>query len=195
MVDVAARTLAVADVLVFWFGVGPLAPRRAWFAKDPAFDQEISRRFGGWVDRALAGGLAAWAGTTEGRLARILLLDQFTRQIHRGSARAFAGDPLARRDAIALIDSGRERDLAPLQRVFVYLPLEHAEDLGLQRQAIACFEALVDEAPELAGYLDYARQHAEVIARFGRFPHRNRDLGRRSSIAEQAWLARPGAGF
>ncbi|MCB1887839.1 MAG: DUF924 domain-containing protein [Rhodocyclaceae bacterium] len=184
-----------ADVLTVWFGGEPHAPRRQWFAKDPAFDREIARRFGDTVELALAGGLTDWnAGPTE-RLARLIVLDQFTRQIHRGSARAFAGDPLARAEAIALLDAGQDRALTPLQRVFVLLPLEHAEDLPLQQRAVAGFAALADQAPDLAGYRDYAHRHLAVIERFGRFPHRNRDLGRRSSAAERAFLAQPGSGF
>ncbi|MCB1957514.1 MAG: DUF924 domain-containing protein [Rhodocyclaceae bacterium] len=184
-----------AAVLHFWFGPEPLEPRQAWFSKDPAFDAAIGERFGDRVEEALAGGLTDWRSRDGGPLARVLLLDQFTRNLHRGSARAFAGDPLARAEALALIDAGLDQALPPLQRVFVYLPLEHAEDPGLQRRSVSLFEALAQASPPLAAYADFARRHQAVVERFGRFPHRNRALGRASTAAERAWLAQPGSGF
>lgn len=186
-------------VLRFWFGApgdpGYGRRRKAWFAKDAAFDREIAGLFGGLIEDALAGRLAHWSEQPSHRLARILLLDQFTRNAFRGSARAFAGDPQALADALALVDSGADRSLAPLQRAFTYLPLEHAEDPDCQARSVQLFEALAERHPDLADYADYARRHQAVIERFGRFPHRNAMLGRASSAEERDFLARPDSGF
>lgn len=190
---------AAQQVLNFWFG--PLMSdsdgqlRAAWFSKSADFDAEIRTRFGALIEQALAGGLLAWERSPLGALARILLLDQFTRNSLRGQARAFAGDALALRTAVTLIDAGRDQALSPLQRWFVYLPLEHAEDLALQQRSVALFEALAADDARLADALDYARRHLAVIERFGRFPHRNAALGRSSSAEELTYLAQPGAGF
>lgn len=191
---------AAQRVLNFWFdrpgGAEDGAVRGAWFSKNPAFDAEIRARFGALLEQALQGGLRDWdAIGVHGALARILLLDQFTRNSFRDQARAFAGDALAREAALALIDAGLDAQLTPLQRVFAYLPLEHAEDLALQRRSVALFEALAAAAPELTAIADYAQRHLVVIEQFGRFPHRNAALGRPSSVAERDYLARPGAGF
>lgn len=186
------------DVLDFWFGPAPLATRRQWFVKSAEFDEDIRQRFGAQVDVALAGPLG-WAEHASSRLAEVIVLDQFTRNLFRGQARAFAGDARARTLALALIDSGEHRNLHPLQRWFAYMPLEHAEDLGLQDRCVALFEALVSEAGEhtetLTGALDYAAKHRDVIRQFGRFPHRNTALGRASTPEEAAYLAQPGSGF
>jgi len=190
------RAATPASVLRFWFGnADGLARRRCWFAKNADFDRRIEATYGTLVERALAGTLAHWGHTSRARLARILLLDQFTRNIYRGSARAFAGDPLAVAEALALIDGGDWGALAPNRRVFACMPLEHAEDPALQARCMALLEALVDDHPALADYLEHARRHRDVILRFGRFPHRNALLGRNSSRAEQAFLAQPGSRF
>jgi len=196
-------------VLDFWFTPDPGQPadamRTAWFKKDDAFDDEIGRRFGPLIDAALAGGLRDWDEQgPAGMLARILLLDQFTRNVYRGTPRAFAGDALALAAAQALVDAELDLALPPLQRAFVYLPFEHAEDAALQDQAVALF-ARLDRDPVviasaalrkgIAGNLDYAHRHREVIERFGRFPHRNAILGRASTAAELDYLAQPGSGF
>lgn len=184
-------------VLNHWFGVpgsaedGQIQPR--WFQKDAAYDAALRQEFGPLVDRALAGGLDHWRGQPWAALARILVLDQFTRNIHRDTAQAFAGDPQALAAAQDLMT--RWQDLTPLQRWFVLMPLEHAEDLAAQEQSVAGFEALVKEDPRLGQALDYARKHLDVIAQFGRFPHRNAVLGRESTAEEREYLARPGAGF
>lgn len=182
-----------AAVLDFWFGPPPRAPRAEWFRKDPAFDETIRARFGDLVDAALAGRLH-WPGSAGG-LAQILVLDQFPRNLFRGQARAFAGDARALALASALIDDGSHLVLHPLERWFVYLPLEHAEDLVQQDRCVALFEALAAEHPSMAGALDYAERHREVIRRFGRFPHRNAALERVSTPEELAYLATPGSGF
>jgi uncharacterized protein (DUF924 family) len=182
-----------AAVLDFWFGPPPLAPKAAWFRKDPAFDETIRTRFSAVVEEALAGGLD-WPGP-RGTLARILVLDQFPRNLFRGQARAFAGDARALALALGLIDSGEHLALHPLERWFVYLPLEHAEDLPMQDRSVALFTALGAEAPAMADALDYAVRHRDVIQRFGRFPHRNPALGRASTAGELAYLTTPGSGF
>lgn len=193
------ESVEVQRVLNFWFGPLNSADddqlRQAWFVKREAFDQEIALHFGAPVDEAVAGGLQDWERTALGSLALILLLDQFTRNMFRQQARAFAGDARALRLALALLDSGSAQALPSLQRWFVLMPLEHAEDLALQRRCVAEFEALTAEDPRLGGALDYARKHFEVIARYGRFPHRNAALDRHSTAAELDYLNQPGAGF
>ena len=187
------------EVLDVWFGRAGSpehgTQRKEWFAKDPAFDALIGQRFGSLVDAALAGGLRDWDTRPEGTLARILLLDQFTRNSFRETPRAFAGDPLALEAARSLVDGGADRLLTPLQRSFAYLPFEHAEDTAMQDQSLRLFTGLAGEAPELTGLVDYARRHREIVARFGRFPHRNAVLGRPSSVDETAFLAQPGSRF
>jgi uncharacterized protein (DUF924 family) len=183
-----------AAVLEFWFGAPPLAMRAEWFRKDPAFDQRIRESFGALVDRAIDHGLG-WGPAPADRLAEILVLDQFPRNLFRDHARAFAGDARALAIAIAMIEAGDDRALDPVQRWFAYLPLEHAEDLALQDRCVALFEALAAEHPASANPLDYARKHRDVIRRFGRFPHRNRALGRVSTAAEAEYLRQPGSGF
>lgn len=188
------------DVLDFWFLApcepGHLRPRQAWFQKSAAFDAEILSRFGAQIDVAVVGGLRAWDAHPEGTLARILLLDQFTRNVWRGTARAFSGDALARAAAQRLVATGLHLALRPVQRVFAYLPFEHAEDLVLQRRCVALYQDLARVAgQEYKGYVDYAERHRDVIARFGRFPHRNAQLGRPSTDEELAFLMQPGSSF
>ncbi|MDP1535049.1 MAG: DUF924 family protein [Rubrivivax sp.] len=193
----APMTAPRADaVLAFWFGAAPLATRAEWFRKDPAFDDAVRQRFGASIEAALAGTLGPdWSTTPAQRLAQLLMLDQFTRNIFRGSARAFAGDERALGLARALVADGSHLALAPLQRWFVYLPYEHAEDSATQDDSVRLFEALASADPALAGALDYAQRHRDVIRRFGRFPHRNALLGRDSSADELAYLQQPGSGF
>jgi uncharacterized protein (DUF924 family) len=190
------------DVLDFWFGAPGSPddgqPRRAWFVKKDAFDAAIRTRFGAVIDAALAGGLRDWdAAGPQGTLARILVLDQFTRNAHRGTPAAFAGDALALAAARDLVAQGADRTLPPLQRSFVYMPFEHAEDAAMQEKAVELFTALAAEhpAPNVEDSLDYARRHQAVIARFGRFPHRNVILGRASTPEEAEFLRQPGARF
>jgi len=186
------------EVLDFWFG----SPgedhfgksRRQWFVKDPEFDAEIARRFGAIVAAALAGGLDHWQASPQMELVRILVLDQFTRNIFRGTAAMFAGDELALTAATALVDGGRDRELLPVQRAFCYLPFEHSEALADQDRAVQLFETLRADA-QAGGMLDWALRHREIIQRFGRFPHRNELLGRVSSAAEIDFLSQPGSRF
>ena len=181
-------------VLAFWFGPPPPAQRAAWFRKDAAFDETIRSQFGPLVERALAASMD-WDACPADRLAALIVLDQFPRNLFRGQARAFAGDARARAIALAMLDRGEDRALHPLQRWFVYLPLEHAEDLALQDRCVALFTELAGAHPDFAEALDYAERHRDVIRRFGRVPHRNRALGRTDPDEAAAYLRQPGSGF
>lgn len=189
-----------AAVLDFWFGA-PASPdfgrpRAAWFEKSAAFDAEIAQRFGALVDAMLAGAHADWAARSPAAaLARIVVLDQFPRNIFRGRARAFAGDAQALAAARALVAAGDDLGLLGVQRQFAYLPFEHAEDLDAQRESLRLFGRLGQDEPALAGLLPWAQRHHDIVARFGRFPHRNAALGRASTADEAAFLLTPGSGF
>jgi len=188
------------EVLDFWFGApGSLdagKPRREWFVKQDAFDAIVRGRFGATIEQALAGGLREWDDEgPQGALARILVLDQFTRNAHRDTPTAFAGDALALAAARRLVDSGADRQLPPLQRAFAYMPFEHAEDAYMQERAVELFGVLAAEQPGFDEMLDYAHRHRGVIARFGRFPHRNAILGRASTPEETEFLRQPGSRF
>ncbi len=194
------------DLLHWWFGQGTSATeiaaekQRLWFGYRPQQDAEARERFGALVEQALNGDLQDWAELPEGWLALVLLLDQLPRMIHRDTPLAFAGDERAQqlvRDGLA---HGGDMLLSPIQRVFIYLVLEHAENLAVQDLAVAHFTALRDIAAEheqalFRDFLDYAERHRDVISRFGRFPHRNAILGRDSSDAEQSFLQQPGSSF
>ena len=187
-----------AAILAFWFGpqdsVSRNTARDLWFRKDAAFDAEIRARFGDATAVALAGGYGEWCVTPEGALARVLLLDQFTRNIHRDTPAAFAGDARALATAQDAIDRGLDRALDHNGRWFLYLPFEHAEDRVMQERSLALFGALARESG-LAAPLEWAQKHADVIARFGRYPHRNAILGRVPTPEEIAFLAEPGSRF
>jgi uncharacterized protein (DUF924 family) len=201
-----AQAQAVFD---FWFqpsaGQPADAARPEWFKKDDAFDREIETRFGAQIEQALEGGLHAWdAEGPQAALARILVLDQFTRNVYRGTPLAFAGDHQALQAALDMVDAEEDLALPPLQRAFVYMPFEHAEDLAMQEQAVALFTRMVNAeggaasaavSKGIAGMLDFAERHREVIRRFGRFPHRNAILGRPSTPDEVEYLKQPGSGF
>ena len=185
------------EILDFWFGP-PASPvhgqsRPEWFRKNSAFDAEIRARFGAAIETALAGGFADWTAP-RATLARVLLLDQLTRNGFRDNPRAFAGDPLALAAAEAAIARGDDRVLIPVERWFMYLPFEHSEDLARQERGIALCTRLRDETG-LGDPLIWAEKHAAVIRRFGRFPHRNAVLGRESTPEEIAFLAKPGSRF
>ncbi len=187
-----------ASILAFWFGpAGSLersGERDVWFRKDEAFDAEIRSRFGNAVDIALAGGYGDWCATAEGSLARVLLLDQFTRNVHRDTPAAFAGDTRALATARDAVARGLDRALDPYGRWFLYMPFVHAEDRDMQRRSLELFGALAEETG-LAGPLEWAHKHADVIARFGRYPHRNAILMRTSTPEEVAFLTQPGSRF
>jgi uncharacterized protein (DUF924 family) len=197
MTATAPLTRAILD---FWFlppdhpGYG--AYRAEWFRKDAAFDAAIRVRFGSAVEAALASE-APVAATDQDLLARILLLDQFTRNIFRGTPRAFAGDAQALRLAETLVAAGRDKNLTPWQRCFAYLPFEHSESQLDQERSVALFAGLRREMQHEAfdGACDYAIRHRDVIERFGRFPHRNAILGRESRPEEIEFLKQPGSSF
>jgi uncharacterized protein (DUF924 family) len=185
------------DILRFWFEGNHIAFQPRWFRRDEAFDAAIRDRFGSLPAAARDGALDAWAETPGGALALLLVLDQFPRNLHRGSAEAFACDGKARAIARrAVLDRRQDLALTRTERLFAYLPFEHSEAMADQDLSVALFEGLRDDpthrAPE--GTIDYAWRHRAVIARFGRFPHRNAALGRESTGAEAAWLA-AGGGF
>ncbi len=180
MNDGAAGKIAEpGDVLAFWRAAGP----QKWFKKDSAFDAEIATRFLPTYEAAAAGHLSPWEDTPEGALALVLALDQFPRNMFRGSARTFAADALARAAADRAIARGFDQRIASSERQFFYLPFEHSEDRGDQERALALFHTNGD-----ADLLKWAELHADIIHRFGRFPHRNALLGRASTPAEQAFL-------
>jgi len=194
------------DLLHWWFGQGTSATeiaaekQRLWFGYRPQQDAEARERFGALVEQALNGDLQDWAELPEGWLALVLLLDQLPRMIHRDTPRAFAGVERAQQLVRDGLTHGGDMLLSPIQRVFIYLVLEHAENLAVQDLAVAHFTALRDIAAEheqalFRDFLDYAERHREVISRFGRFPHRNAILGRDSSDAEQSFLQQPGSSF
>ncbi len=194
-------------MLAFWFGNAPRDGddvkrcMRRWFGGLAECDRVIRERFESLIAPAAANDLPGWPATARGRLAMVLLLDQFPRNIYRGTAAAFAYDAAARALAHAGIAAALDRQLAPLERMFFYLPLEHSESLADQELAVALFAALAEvEAPPylraaLQEALDYARQHRDIIAQFGRFPHRNAALGRRNTGAETAFLEHGGPTF
>ena len=202
----------LAQVLEYWLGseqpgnASALACQSLWFTKSETTDEEIRKRFGAVLLEALAGKLQPQAQHPLGWLALIIVLDQFTRNAYRGTAKAFAGDAQALALAQQGIDAGWDQHPAiPLvARIFLYLPLEHAEDAALQAHSVIAFEDLAHQAQELgdaqvssflAGTLDYAQRHQAVIEQFGRFPHRNSVLGRSSTAQELEYLSTPGAGF
>jgi uncharacterized protein (DUF924 family) len=168
-----------ADILAFWHAAGP----DKWFTKDPAFDAEITQRFLAAHEAAAAGALTAWEETPDGALALVILLDQFPRNMFRGDARTFATDPLACAVAERAIARGDDRQFNLPVRLFFYLPFMHAETLADQERCVALFEAAGE-----VGWMKYAIEHADIIRRFGRFPHRNLLLGRATTPEEQAFL-------
>jgi uncharacterized protein (DUF924 family) len=184
-------------ILEFWFGRPGTAEhgstRSVWFRKDPAFDAQISARFAVAIETALAGGFTEWS-SPRGALARIVLLDQFTRNSFRDTPRAFAGDALASAIAEDAVARGDDLSLSPVERWFMYLPFVHAESLHAQERSLALFRRLRDQT-SLADPLPWAERHAGVIRRFGRFPHRNAILDRTSTPEEIAFLAAPGSRF
>jgi uncharacterized protein (DUF924 family) len=198
----------IEDVLGVWFGdPGESAEARGkrWFMPDPAFDDALRRRFGDLLAEAARGKLDAWKATPRGALALVILLDQMSRNIFRGTPRAFAQDQRALAVARAMIATGQDRALSFIERTFVLLPFEHEEDREVQREAVAAFEALhaeavaagapADELGALATGVDFARRHAVIIERFGRFPHRNAILERTSTGEEVEFLQQPGSRF
>ncbi|MGA8165191.1 MAG: DUF924 family protein [Waddliaceae bacterium] len=195
------------EILTYWFGTltdpaddSPKEKRDAWFAGGPRVDKEIKTRFEPLVQRAGAQELEGWSTTARGRLALIILLDQFPRNIYRGTPHAFAFDSLSLKLAKEGIELGQDRLLFPVERMFFYLPFMHAEDKELQEFSAALYEELLHEAPKglkerFARSVHYADRHREIIDRFGRFPHRNAILRRESTPEELDFLTQPGSSF
>ena len=175
-----------ADVLRFWFE--EISPN-SWWQRDPAFDAALRTRFGGLHEAASRLELWAWRDSASGRLAEIIVLDQFSRNLFRGDARAFACDPLALALAQEAVWIGADLEIAPERRAFAYMPYMHSESRATHATAVELFR---ERAP---GNLDYELRHKAIIDRFGRFPHRNALLGRESSQEELAFLATPGSSF
>lgn len=186
------------DLLQFWFGHPEQPefgkPRKVWFQKAPIFDQAIRDRFLSDYHQAAAGELSEWQAAPLSCLALILLLDQVSRNVFRGTPQAFATDDQALAVAKEAIAQHFDQSLLPVQRWFMYLPWEHSENLADQQQSLALWNQLKDD-PDSASSIDYAIRHAAVIERFGRFPHRNAILGRASTPAELEFLQQPGASF
>lgn len=183
-----------AQVLDFWFGPEPGKSRAQWFQKDAVFDEEIRTRFGDL--HAAAGGreLEAWRAAPEPMLALVIVLDQFSRNLYRGEARAFAQDAHALECARQALQRRDDLGLLPVQRQFLYLPYEHSEDLADQEHGVELMRSL-DAFEETRGISEWAVKHRVIVARFGRFPHRNAALGRASTAEEVEFLKQPGSGF
>ena len=191
------QTVQPAPILDFWFDRAPgreLQPRKCWWEKSPAFDDEIRQRFGAAVEEALAGGFDEWTRDAQGTLALLILLDQFPRNLYRVQPRAFAGDARARAIVHAAIARGFDIAVPPVMRQFFYMPLQHSETIEEQDLSVLLFTALEKELPgnEL---LHYAEAHRAIITQFDRFPHRNAALGRESTPAEIEFLKQPGSSF
>lgn len=184
------------EILAFWFGEGDEHGKRRveWFKKDAAFDDEIRNRFLATYELAAAGGLDHWKKNAHECLALIVLLDQFPRNMFRGTPRAFVADVLAREATRHALANGFDTGLKPVERQFIYLPLEHSESLPDQEQCLKLMQALApfDETREIH---IWAEKHLVIIRRFGRFPHRNAALGRASTVEEIEFLKQPGSGF
>lgn len=188
----------IDEILTFWFG--PIAngftkadKSSLWWGGSAENDSLITELFSARVQQALRGELDPWAETPRGRLALIILLDQFTRTIYRGSADAFSGDSKALKLCLEGLESGHDQALEFVERTFFYMPLEHAEDLKMQERCILKFEQMLLEVSgvhklQVENWIDFASQHHEQIERFGRFPHRNEALGRSSTPEELAYL-------
>lgn len=201
-----AEAAGSTRVLDFWFGTldasGRAAPAAAkrWWMKSAAFDREIRETFGAEHVSIVAGEREAWLATPRGRLAYVVVLDQFSRNMFRDTAGAFAHDAQALRAALDGIERGDDGVLAFDERTFLYMPLMHSEDLRHQDRCVRLFtgwrDALAGEPRErVDGSLDFARRHRDLVARFGRFPHRNAALGRTSTPEETEFLKQPGSGF
>ena len=184
------RLMQPGGLLDFWFG----QERKAWFEKNPAFDEEIRARFLSLYESALEGQLDDWKEKPKSCVALIILLDQFPRNMFRGTARAFAADPRARAAARAIVDQGWDKALSPDERMFAYLPFEHSESLLDQERCLALMKEIAVFA-QTADLPKWAEAHLAIIRRFGRFPHRNAALGRASTAEETEFLKQPGSGF
>ncbi len=196
MITTPTLDAVAQEILTFWFGDGRIRgqSREQWFKKDAVFDEEIRTRFLAIYERAVAGEFAHWKDHPLACLALIVVLDQFPRNMFRGTRRAFEADAMARRAARYALAKEHDRTLRPVERMFVYLPLEHSEHLPDQELCLRLMK-------ELSGFREtremhvWAQQHLVVVRRFGRFPHRNAALGRKSTVEEIEFLKQPGSGF
>jgi len=199
--------MTAEDVLEFWFGhitdedPVPQASRKLWFMGGMEVDRQIAERFGALHEDAASGALERWTEEPRSALALVIVLDQFSRNMHRGTPLAFAADARSLQAAKDLIGSGGHEQLHPIEQVFLAMPFEHSESLEEQDRAIAYLSALAERAPSDAireaveDFARYAEGHREIIARFGRFPHRNVILGREHTPEERAYLEQGGATF
>ncbi len=175
------------DLLHFWFED---IDQRMWFQKDDQFDEMLTTRYGSWVEAASKGELAHWRSGIQGRLAEIILLDQFSRNMFRDTAKAFANDGMALALSQEAIRTGQVRQLSAIECSFLYMPFMHSESAVIHHQAVSLFSAL-----NLPDTLAYELKHQAIIERFGRYPHRNAALGRESTPEEITFLAQPGSRF
>ncbi len=194
------------DVLRFWFGeldddtdVGK-EQASIWWSKNPDLDRTISENYRATLEAACRGNLKDWATSARGLLALIILTDQFSRNIYRGDARAFAQDHMALAWCRDMLSTKLDQELRPVERVFAYLPLEHSEDVADQDRCVELFTALYENAPDrhkdlFESFLEFAHAHRKIITRFGRYPHRNEVLSRESTEAEKTFLTQPGSSF
>ncbi|HEV8051172.1 MAG TPA: DUF924 family protein [Parachlamydiaceae bacterium] len=194
------------EVLEYWFGPlqtaddYPEGKSKLWFGGGNAIDNDIRNCFGKLVEAAIRNELDAWKETPKGRLALLILLDQFTRNIYRGSPEAFAYDGIAQKLVLEGIAQGQDQSLLPVERVFFYLPLEHSEDMGIQKLSVEKFHSVISLVPaaqvsHFISFKDYAQRHYDIIAQFGRYPHRNAILGRKSTPEEIEFLKGPNSSF
>jgi 23S rRNA pseudouridine1911/1915/1917 synthase len=183
-------------VISFWFGDRSPEHARKWFMRDAAFDDQVRDNFATLYAQAASGELDSWRETARGALALVILLDQFPRNMFRDDPRAFATDGVALRATHELLSSGKLDELAPLERMFALMPLQHSEDRDIQRESVSQFTRLADAGdPMAASALEFAKRHADIVERFGRFPHRNAVLGRPSTPEELEFLKQPGSSF
>jgi uncharacterized protein (DUF924 family) len=193
-------------VLEFWIGaldangIADAEHTRRWWTHDAAFDTQVSTRFGALHEAVARGEHEAWLASPRGLLAYVIVLDQFSRNMFRGSARTFAHDAQALRAALQGIARGDDRVLACDERTFLYMPLMHCEAVAHQDRCVDLFAALARSVAPAAreryvNYLEFAQRHRDIVNRFGRFPHRNAQLGRDSTADELAFLQEPGSSF
>lgn len=195
-----------SDVLDFWFATtrsdltALQARYRVWFGVSDAFDRDVTERFGSFIRLAADGAYRDWRNTAQGSLALILVFDQFPRNVFRGRPDAFEFDHHALDLSQSLVATGKDKELGIIERIFAYMPMQHAENLNVQRESVAVYESLCDDAGKdhrewVDSCLRYAREHRDIIEEFGRFPHRNSILGRPSTEHEIRFLADGGATF
>jgi uncharacterized protein (DUF924 family) len=195
--------MEIQQVLEFWFGSTidydtPQKQAKLWWSKQKTIDQQIRRDFEDGLQALVDGDYLEWLQTARGRLAAIIVADQFSRNMYRDSPQAFAQDHVALKYCLDGLNNGQDLELKPIERTFFYLPLEHSEDLAMQDLSCRQFAQLLNDAPSseaFRGFSQFAERHREVIIQFGRFPHRNALLGRQSTEEERQYLNTPGSGF